>query len=551
MGFKQKVIQQIRPSLIREVVFSLLYTLCIALIPFMQKQLFDSVSSGTPNALYHLSGLYLLLVLGSAVFQYISQFNEWRTDQRFGIAAKDILFRAILGKASREFRTRGVGDYLTITNQNIQVIQEEYLASFVDIFKSILQIFIYTISLVVFVDYRIALSIIVASLVSVFVPKITAAELAKRRKRYQDALGRYTDVQNDFYLGQADLDSSSKTGVMRFHREILVQTEKEKLHFGRFKTFVNVINGFVMDLVSLTAFVMVGYLLFQKEISIGAGVATFAYIESFIYPIKYILNDINAINASRELVNEVCEIGEEGLARERDAKEKSRNCNVDRLTLVGLCYEADEFKLGPIDFEFVAGKKYLLVGPSGAGKTTLLKLISGQTEIHSGCILRNQEEITDWLDEFTSDQMMHVTQRSHIFTVPFHEQVTHFDAYSNQNLAHLLTVLPNAMSNRLIQCENCKELSGGEQQVLHLLTCAIGEKPIVLIDEGLSAIDTETKRIARNQIISSYPSQIYIEIAHDIDKGMVLHFDYVIEMRGGRLENVFTQSEYILEYFGE
>lgn len=62
------------------------------------------------------------------------------------------------------------------------------MSTYVDIIKSIVQLLIYTVSLVVFVDYRIAIAIILASLVSVIVPKITAKKLAKKENFIKIAL---------------------------------------------------------------------------------------------------------------------------------------------------------------------------------------------------------------------------------------------------------------------------------------------------------------------------------------------------------------------------
>ena len=142
-----------------------------------------------------------------------------------------------------------------------------------------------------------------------------------------------------------------------------------------------------MDLVSLTAFIMVGYLLIRGEITIGAGVATFAYIESFIYPIKYILNDINAINSCKEIVREAKDIGNEYLENEKEDSCILPEYNeISSLKLENLEYAINDFHLGPVNIEFKSGNKYLIIGESGSGKSTLLKTIVGQIERDRGDI---------------------------------------------------------------------------------------------------------------------------------------------------------------------
>ena len=541
MKFKIKILEKIKTSTIIELIFSLLYTMCIALIPYVQKELFNGIGNNTKNLLINLGFTYLALILGSAIFQFISQYYEWKRDKEFVKYTKDVIFKSIFGRPNYVFKEKSVGEYLTITNTNVEIIEDEYVSTYVDIIKSIVQLLIYTVSLVIFVDYRIAIAIILASLISVIVPKITAKKLAEKRKFYQDSFGNYTDILNDFYLGHMGLDEASKHGIRKYHYQRLSETEDQKLAFGKFKTFVNIVNGFVMDLVSLTAFIMVGYLLIRGEITIGAGVATFAYIESFIYPIKYILNDVNAINSCKEIVREAKDIGNEYLENEKECSGALTKYNeISSLKLKNLEYAINDFYLGPVNIEFKSGNKYLIIGESGSGKSTLLKTIVGQIDRDSGDIYINNN-----LSEFASEKVFYITQNSHVFSVPFLEQLTHFNAYDEKDLYFHLNKLPKTIINRLVNSNNCNELSGGEKQVVNILTCALAKKDIVLVDEGLSAIDIYTKKLVRDEIISNYNSKIYIEVSHDLGTDNIDYFDYIIRIKEGKVLDVYTKQEYI------
>lgn len=547
MKFKIEILKKINKITIIELIFSLLYTMCIALIPYVQKELFNGIGNDTKGLLINLGFTYLALILGSATFQYISQYNEWKRDKEFTKYTKDIIFKSIFGRPNYVFREKSVGEYLTITNNNVEIIEDEYLSTCVDVIKSVVQLIIYTLSLVAFVDYRIAISIILASLISVVVPKITAKKLARKRKFYQDSFGNYTDILNDFYLGHMGLDEASKRGITKYHYQRLSETENQKLTFGKFKTFVNIVNGFVMDLVSLTAFIMVAYLLIRNEITIGAGVATFAYIESFIYPIKYILNDINAINSCKEIVLEAKEIGNEYLQNKKEDSCILPEYNeIASLKLKKIEYTINDFYLGPVNIEFKSRNKYLIIGESGSGKTTLLKTIVGQIGHDRGDIYVNNENISNNLSEFASEKVFYITQNSHVFSVPFLEQVTHFNAYDEKDIYSYLNKLPKTMVNRLTNSSNCNELSGGEKQILNILTCALAKKDIILVDEGLSAIDTNTKKIVRDEIIANYNSKIYIEVSHDLGIDNIDYFDYIIRIKEGEVSDVYTKQEYIL-----
>ena len=108
---------------------------------------------------------------------------------------------------------------------------------------------VYAVVLFVFVDFRIALVILLASLLAVFVPRVTAGELSGRRKSYQSALGRYTARVQDLLSGFRFVNRHTCGPMAAEHDRTAAETEEAWLHFGRFKSFVIVFNNFVMDIV--------------------------------------------------------------------------------------------------------------------------------------------------------------------------------------------------------------------------------------------------------------------------------------------------------------
>lgn len=80
---------------------------------------------------------------------------------------------------------------------------------------------------------------------------------------------------------------------------------------------------------------------------------------------------------------------------------------------------------------------------------------------------------------------------------------------------------------------------------MNILTCALAKKDIVLVDEGLSAIDIYTKKLVRDEIISNYNSKIYIEVSHDLGTDNIDYFDYIIRIKEGKVLDVYTKQEYI------
>lgn len=224
-----------------QVLFSALYAGALALIPYIRKLLFDGVFSNQFRGLLVLSLLYLLSICANALFQYISQVYEWKTEMNFNLLIKKDLFHAISLLPYKNFKTKDTGEYLSILNNDISVIENQYLEAIIDIVKSVNMLIIYGIVLFVFIDYRIATVILIASLISVFAPKLTANRLSKLKKEQLLQTGKYMSRVKDLLEGFKLINSKTRTSISEVHDSQLGLTERTQYKFGRFRTFSNVL----------------------------------------------------------------------------------------------------------------------------------------------------------------------------------------------------------------------------------------------------------------------------------------------------------------------
>jgi thiamine transport system ATP-binding protein len=173
------------------------------------------------------------------------------------------------------------------------------------------------------------------------------------------------------------------------------------------------------------------------------------------------------------------------------------------------------------DFKVDYGEYISIVGPSGGGKSTLLKLISGFLPISNGKLIICNTEHTHSPPNFRPVSM--VFQENNLF---WHLNV-------RQNIA--LGLSPNMRLNkkqiRLMREVTYQlgvtslldrmpdQISGGEKQLVAIARCLLRNRPILLLDEALSALDPVIRRNTTDvlcKLCMSYNTTL-VMVSHSIE----------------------------------
>ena len=495
-------IKKIKNVILIQLLFHVLYTLTNVFIPYLNKVLFDRVLIEGNELLIKLIVCYLLAIVCNSLFQYISQVYEWKTSVEFNRVVKGRLCDFLLSSSVTTFNSKTIAEYLSVFNNDVEVLSEEYLDPLLDIIKSCMSLVIYAVSLIVFVDWRVAIVIIALSLCSPFVSKYLAPYITIKQRRFLEGLEVYSQRLADIFSMKSRINSETIKTFRKLHQQQLDETEKNRLHYGKIKTLSNIANGLVMFIIQLASFIVVGYLLIKNELSIGAAVATFSYVENFIYPIKNILIDLNLINASKETLSIIMNLGEKG-----QELSVPKDINRSQIIITNVSYHQDNVNLENLNLEFTAHHKYAIVGKSGVGKSTLLKLIMHQVPLQFGEI------------RAAVDQIFYLTQHEHFMKAKLEDNITLFGLYQDKNhhSQELWSRLSPSTQQALQSMNPMSELSGGERNLLGLLRALASDKKILLLDEPTAHLDKATADMVMDFLLSLDDYLIIMVLHHNLD----------------------------------
>jgi putative ATP-binding cassette transporter len=190
------------------------------------------------------------------------------------------------------------------------------------------------------------------------------------------------------------------------------------------------------------------------------------------------------------------------------------------LTFQDICFDyttgkADtHFKLGPISYQFEAGKVYFIRGRNGAGKTTMIRLLTGLYTPQSGQIMVNAEQVvsqpstSDYRDLFAV-----VFSDFHLFKKTF--GLNHI---SDQEVTELLKQFEIEAHVRVRDGEfSTVRLSSGQRKRLALVVALLCKKPIMVLDEWAADQDPQFRKEFYDIIIPRLRAmgKTVIAITHD------------------------------------
>ena len=522
----KKYIKSIKKYLFIQIICSTIATLSLALLPYIQKELFDSIILEEQFNVFFYVPIFIIATIISLLFDYLETIATWRGNIKFEFNLKKDFFSSIINRDYEDFISRDIGEYISLQGNEITQLEMDYLNPAVAIIKTIITVLIYSVILFVLIDWRIAITIIITSIMAtVIFPNITAKELSKRRRNYTTKIGTYVSLITDLLQGFNLVNQNTKYNISKKHNRVLQQTADSRYTFGHLKTVTGIINGFSIYLIDIISFGLIAFLLVQKEITIGTAVATLGYVGSFLDPIQCLIADINTVKSTKHIKERVLSI-----INYNDSKDLIDKSTFDsNIVFDNVNIHYDNFKINNFSFTFEKGKKYALIGHNGSGKSTILKALAKRKLFYEGEIRIDNIEISK-LD--TDNIIYYMHQIDHIYKDDFLNNVTVFSSYdySFENIKNL--EIKKEKLDKIMDIKDTTLLSGGEKQIVSIIRLLLSNADIWLLDEPFSDVDKSTTQ----NIISKLPQtdKTVIMVTHDISSNLSL-FDEVILLENGSI----------------
>ena len=524
----KKYIMKVKKYLISQIIIDALLVIILSFLPVIQKNLFDTIEGKGELHIGNYIFLYMFSLIIIAVLAYFNYLITSKGSIEFRRILKKDLFRSITFYNNKKFIEKSVPEYISIFNNDLASIDEDYLLGMVSIIKAVNMIIIYSVTIILFFDWRIAILLSVISVISITIfPRFTSKKLANQKYEELKKTELYTLKFTDLLQGIRLFNNKTRKHLELEHEKKLGEMADIEYKYGRMRSIAIVVNGGSTYLINFISILLAAYLCIEGKITIGAAVASLGYIYSYIPPMQMLMKAINGLNASKDVRKKLINLLDsyEGTTQYEKIKELKSNIEIKNMNI-----KFDEFEVKDFSFKFEKGKKYALIGSSGSGKSTILKGLAGINKIESGNIYIDGLDISN-ID--TSDVLAYLDQNEYIFSDGFENNITVYDSYSMIGIDKIKNSIDKYVYNTISKSKNCNELSGGEKKTVAIFRKLIQESSILLLDEPFTGVDKKLSKILMDELLKLEDKTI-IMVTHDI-KEELEGFEEIILMKNGQV----------------
>lgn len=202
------------------------------------------------------------------------------------------------------------------------------------------------------------------------------------------------------------------------------------------------------------------------------------------------------------------------------------------------------------------GERIGLVGHSGSGKSTLVRILLRFSDVQSGSISIDGQNIAGATQRSLRESIAYVPQEPLLFHRSLAENIAYGnpDATQRQIIAaakkanawEFITELPDGLET--LVGERGIKLSGGQRQRIAIARAIIKKSKVIVLDEATSALDSESEQLIQDALAKLMNGSTSIVIAHRLST--IAKLDRIIVLKHGRISEQGTHRE-LLDYGGE
>lgn len=459
----------------------------------------------------------------SGVFRFMMRQTIIVASRRIEYELKNKIYKHYQELSLSTYKKTTVGDLLNRLSEDVVAIRM-YLGPGIMYVINLFILLVITCSYMLMTNVEMTIwTLIPLPILSFIIYKVSSI-INRKSKIMQKSQSAISTFVQDSFSGIRVVKFFNKEKYIEKNYGIKVKDYQDKaLDLAKTEAYFFTIILFVIGLLNVAILYIGGKNYFEGKLSVGTIADFFMYINILIWPFSMV-GWVSSVNqraaASMSRVNEFMDI-----------KSEIVNKNFDNYTIKGdiefrnvsYTYPNTGIKaLDNLSFKLEAGKSLAIMGKTGSGKSTIALLLCRLIDPDEGEILIDGKNLKNHNLELYRKHIGYIPQESYLFSDTIENNIgfaidhpTHtlIEEYAKKADVHKNIVEFKEKYQTMVG-ERGVMLSGGQKQRICIARALIKKPEILIFDDSLSALDTETEENILQNIENDIKSCTSIIITH-------------------------------------
>ena len=487
----------------------------------------------------------IIFIIGKGLFAFLEMYECHLVS--YGVIEKirNLLYDSISKTAPQSTGKKRSGSITSVFVEDVEATEVFYAHTAGSYIIAFVCTVLYLTALS-FLSFKISAAVFAACILVAAVPYFFNPITKKIGEEIRDGLAEVNAEAVDTVQGLREILIFGKE--KKYIEKVTADTlrlNKKEIRDGRFKGLHSLVINLITSAVLISTILLahsevIAGSLKPEMVSVVIIFSLFAFV-----PIMSVSVTAGAMNISNGAAKRILDILEEEPAvKDRvpyiPQNKSSVKGNIE-FKDVKFSYEKGTEVLHGVNFTVKAGESVALTGESGAGKSTIANLLMRFYEPDSGAIYIDGKNIKDIHQNSLRDIIAYVPQDVYLFNKTIKENISLAcpDASDEEIKQAAKVAMADGFIKRLEQGydtnvgERGVQLSGGEKQRIAIARAVLKNSPILLMDEAVSNLDSESEALFRQALNNIRKNKTIITIAHR--PSTIKEADRVIKIENGKI----------------
>ncbi|MGC6768968.1 ABC transporter ATP-binding protein [Enterococcus sp. LJL51] len=496
-------------------------------------------------------GLYLV----AALFGIIQGWIMSTISQKITYRMRKEISEKIDRMPMNYFESRTTGEVLSRITNDVDTLGQSLNQSITQLITStftIIGVIVMMLSISVQMT-GISILIVPISFILIMIVVKNSQKYFKTQQEYLGVInGKVEETIGGYNIVRLFNDEENSLNEFKEQNDVLFKSAwKSQFLSGLMQPIMN----FVGNLGYVAVAIFGGIMAYNGSITVGDIQAFIQYVRNLTQPIAQLAqvsNMLQSMAAAAERVFEFLGEDEEAQFAENPVKLEKAKGMVD-FEHVHFGYTDDKIIIHDFTSHVEPGQTVAIVGPTGAGKTTMVKLLMRFYDVNSGAIKIDGYNIKDFNRADLRKNIGMVLQDTWLFKGTIMENLrygrldaTDEEVYAAARAAHVhhfIQTLPGGYNMELN--EESSNISQGQKQLLTIARAILADKPILILDEATSSVDTRTEGLIQEAMNNLMAGRTSFVIAHRLST--IKDADKILYMQDGDIKEQGTHDELLAE----